>query len=195
MHNITKQSYYRLLATLGGIIFILLLFIIFQVANPKIETKIVEVPKEVIVEKEIEVEKEVIVEVEVEKEPTYVYNVTSEEREMLARIVYRESNIESFECQKAIASSIINRWQNGYWGDTLEEVIYSPHQFHPASLISSTTPTETNYKAVDEVLRYGCTLPPYVMYFRTNYHFSWDDYVPYCQIDTTCFGYFQYDKE
>ena len=87
----------------------------------KIETiKEVPVEVEVIVEKEIE--KEVIVEVEVK--PKYTYSFTSVERELLARLVYRESNIESLECQKAVASVVINRLHSGYWGDTLSEVIY-----------------------------------------------------------------------
>jgi spore germination cell wall hydrolase CwlJ-like protein len=139
-----------------------------------------------------EVEKEVIV--EIEKEPTYIYNVTSMERELLARLVYREANIESLECQMAVASTVINRWQDGRWGETLEEVIYSPYQFTPANLLYKTTPTELNYTAVDLVLQNGCTLPPYVMYFRANHHFAWDGYKPYTQIDYTCFGYFVADK-
>ena len=124
-----------------------------------------------------------------------IYNITSEDREMLARLVYREGNVESYECQKAIVSAVINRWLNGRWGKTLEEVVYAENQYSPASLLYKTTPTETNYKAVDEVLRYGCTIPSYVMYFRMNYHFDWQGYVPYIKISTTCFGYFEKDKQ
>ena len=159
-------------------VFIQTLWITYLLANPKVEIKT-----------EI---KEVIV--EIEKEPTYVYNVTSEEREMLARIVYLESNIESIECQKAVASVIINRWQDGYWGDTLYDVIYAKSQFAPAHKIYKTTPTETNYEAVDYVLRYGCTVPGYVKFFRIDYHFDWDGYVPYTKMDHTCFGYLNEDK-
>ena len=95
------------------------------------------------------IEKEVFVEIE----PTYVYSISSEEREMLARLVYLEANIESLECQKAVVSVVINRWQNGYWGDTLKDVVYAPNQFSPAYLIPNTTPTNTNYEAVDYVLK------------------------------------------
>jgi hypothetical protein len=163
----------------------------------KIET-IKEVPVEVEVIVEKEVEKEVIVEVEVK--PKYTYSFTSVERELLARIVYREANIESLECQKAIASVVINRLHSGYWGDTLSEVIYykdknGNYQFSPAYLLSETTPTETNYKAVDEVLKHGVTLPSYVMYFRANYHFKYDGYKPYKSIDNTYFGYHEWDKK
>lgn len=130
---------------------------------------------------------------------THAYNITEAEREMLARLVYLEANTESIECQRAIVSVVVNRWQNGTWGDTLEDVIYYPYQFTPASLIDKTTPTQTNYDAVDYVLKNGSTLPKYCMYFRASYGFSNTDwanygYREYKQIDNTFFGYFEKDK-
>lgn len=175
-----KQTYYCIIIKLISIIILLCMIITII---PK-EAETIEVIKEV--------EKEVIV--EVEKESTYVYNITSAEREMLARLVYREANVESLECQMAVVSTVINRWQDGRWGDTLEEVIYSPYQFTPANLLYKTTPTELNYTAVDLVLQNGCILPSYCMYFRSDYHFNWEGYKPYTQIDYTCFGYFEKDK-
>lgn len=160
-------------------VFIQTLWITYLLVNPKVEIKT-----------EI---KEVVV--EIEKEPTYVYNVTSEEREMLARIVYLESNIESIECQKAVVSVVINRWLDGYFGNTLHDVVYAKNQFTPSNQIYKTTPTKTNYEAVDYVLRYGCTIPEYVKFFRADYHFNWDGYVQYKKIDHTCFGYFNTDKQ
>ena len=181
----SKMGYYRVITSLVGIILLLILYIV--IIPPQVEIK--EVEKEVL----IEIEKEIVV--EVEKEPTYIYNITSAEREMLARLVYREANIESLECQMGIVSVVINRWQDGKWGNTLEEVIYSPYQFTPANLLYKTTPTELNYTAVDLVLQHGCTLEPYVMYFRADHHFDWNGYKPYTQIDYTCFGYFVTDKD
>lgn len=185
------------LALCGCIITMLVVIIVVLLKNPIVKTETIYVPKKIIVEKEVpfEVIKEVEVIVEVEKEPTYAYNITSEEREMLARLVYREGNVESFECQKAIVSTIINRWKNGYWGNTLKDVVYAPNQYSPADILYKTTPTETNYKAVDEVLRDGCTVPSYVMYFRMDKHFDWKGYKPYCVIDTTYFGYLEKDKK
>ncbi len=174
----SKMGYYKIITSLVGIILLLILYII--IIPPEVEIK------------EVEVEKEIII--EVVKEPTYAYNITSEEREMLARLVYREANTESLECQMAVVSVVIHRWQDGTWGNTLEDVIYSPHQFTPANLLYQTTPTEVNYQAVDLVLQNGCTLPQYVMYFRADYHFDWKGYKPYTKIYTTCFGYFEVDK-
>lgn len=171
-----KMGYYKIIASLVGIILLLIMLII--IIPPKVEIK--------------EVEKETVV--EVVKDPTYTHNITSAEREMLARLVYLEANTESLECQMAIVSVVINRWQDGMWGDTLEDVVYYPHQFTPANLIDKTTPTELNYTAVDLVLQNGCTMPPHVMYFRADYHFKWQGYKPYTQIDRVCFGYFESDR-
>lgn len=190
-----NMGYYKIIASLIGIILLLIVFIIIK------PTEIITVtsPTEIEIIKEVEVEKEVIIEVEkeviIEVEPTYQYNITSVERELLARLVYREANIESLECQMAVISVVINRWQDGRWGNTLEEVIYSPTQFSPANLLYKTTPTELNYTAVDLVLKNGCTLPPYCMYFRSKYHFDWNGYKPYTEIDNTYFGYFEKDVQ
>ena len=194
-----QQSYWCAILILVFVIIGLVICLDISIKNPKtiVEEVIVEKIIEVPVEKEviIEVEKEIIV--EVEKEPTYTYEVTSVEREMLARLLYREANTESAECQRAIVSVIINRWLSGMWGDTLTEVVYSPNQFEPANLIYCTEPTEQNYEAVDYVLRYGSTLPDYVMYFRADWGFSnvWYDYQEYRKIDDVCFGYMEKDKQ
>lgn len=143
---------------------------------------------EIVIE-EVEIIKEVEVLVEVETEPVYAYSITSEEREMLARLVYREANTESFECQKAVVSVVINRWNSGQWGNTLEDVVYAKSQFSPAGTLYRTTPNETNYRAVDEVIKTGVTLPTYILYFRADYHFNWTGYNAYTKIGDTCFGY------
>lgn len=177
-----KHTYLKIISSLIGIIILLLIYI--DVKPPKIKT--------VEILKEVEVEKEKIV--TVEKEPTYKYNVSSVEREMLARLIYLEANTESLECQQAVASVVINRWKDGRWGNTIASVIYSPYQFSPASFIHKTTPTETNYAAVDHVLKNGSIFPSFVLYFRADYHFNWQGYAPYAKLDNTCFGYFVEDR-
>lgn len=125
----------------------------------------------------------------------YIYNITSEEREMLAKLIFLEANTESLECQKAVVSVIINRLNSGYWGNTLHSVVYAKNQFTPASRIPYTTATTTNYEAVDYVLTNGVTLPSYCLYFRAGYHFSWNGYIPYTSIGNTYFGYMAKDKQ
>lgn len=123
-------------------------------------------------------------------------NIDANDREMLARLVYLEAGGISLEAQKAVASVVFNRLNNGYWGDTLKSVVYAKHQFTPASQIPYTTPSEKSYEAVDYVLKYGATLPSYILYFRADYGFSrtWEGYKEYKQIDNVFFGYFEKDK-
>lgn len=181
---ISKKTVNNIIIALCCIILIqFLMMICMSIQKPKVVIQEVEVVKEV----------EVIKEVQVEVEPTYIYNVTPAEREMLARLVYREVNVESIDCQRAVVSVVLNRLENGRWGNSIKDVIYAEGQFSPAYLISSTTPNNTNYEAVDYVLRNGSTLPAYVLYFRADYHFNWQGYKPYTRIDKTYFGYLEKD--
>ena len=123
------------------------------------------------------------------------YYISLDDRETLARLVFLEANTESLECQKAIASVVINRVNSGYWGDTVDSVVYAPNQFTPAPRIPYTTPTAINYEAVDYVLENGVTLPTYCLYFRAGYHFNWTGYVPYTSMGNTYFGYMAKDKK
>lgn len=182
----TKKRYYRIIASLVGIILLLIIFIAIRPPKTEIREVVLEIEKEVIVE--------------ATKDPECTYNISSTEREMLARLVYREANTESLECQIAVVSVVINRWQDGRWGDTLEDVIYSPHQFSPSELLYKTTPSETNYEAVDYVLKNGSIFPQYVMFFRADFGFSNTDWVnegykEYIQLDDTFFGYFEKDRK
>ena len=119
-------------------------------------------------------------------------SVADEEKEMFAAIIYLEGGGESYECQLGIGSVILNRLESGYWGNTLEDVLYAKNQFTPAHRIKSTTPTNTQRKVVEQLLTEGTTLPYYVMYFRAWYYFSWAE--SYTHIDDTYFSYLEKDK-
>ena len=126
-------------------------------------------------------------------EPSPAFVVTAEERETIARLVYLEARGESYECQKAVVSVVLNRWVSEYWGNTINSVIYAKGQFTTANRIKYTAPDQINYDAVDDVLQNGTTLPYYVMYFRAGYHHRWRGYFGYVVIDNTYFGYMKKD--
>ncbi len=113
--------------------------------------------------------------------------LTDEETTMLAALVTLEVGTEGYECQKAIASLVINRMLTS--GSTVSEVIYAKNQFSVAGRVASTTPSEQCMKAVNEVLETGTTLPIYVTFFRSRYYHSWGDQVPYTVMDHTYFSY------
>ena len=95
----------------------------------KVEEK-TEEPKEEKVEEPTEEKTEERTE-EPTEEPTTEAPVVADADDvyLLAAIVYAEAGGESYEGQLAVASVIMNRLHNGYWGSTLADVIYSPCQF------------------------------------------------------------------
>lgn len=170
-----------------SIIFIFLLY--SENVEPQVQIQEVIVEKEIVIKTEKEVEKEVYVEVE----PENHYSVSNVEREMVARLLYREAGATSLECQKMVVSVIFNRYDADEEA-TLYDIVYEKGQFSPASLIYRTTPTEENYEAVDYVIKNGSVLPSYVKYFRADYHFNWEGYHGYTSIDGVYFGYLDRDK-
>ena len=128
------------------------------------------------------------------------YDVTEEERYLLATLAHSEGSICSEECQRDIVSVVFNRLESGKWrkdmnGDnkiTLYDIIYYPNAFTPATngAIDKWEPTSKDFSAVDYVIKNGPTVPTEVRYFRTDHDFSWDSYENYKVIDNVYFGYF-----
>lgn len=128
------------------------------------------------------------------------YNITNEERLLLAKLVTCEASICSVECQQDIVSVVFNRLESGRWKKdmnsdgviTLYDIIYYPNAFAPVvyDIIDSCEPTDEAYLAVDYVVQYGPTVPEYVRYFRSDFDFKWLDYKNYKVIDNVYFGYF-----
>lgn len=118
-----------------------------------------------------------------------IVSLTNSEATMLAALVTLEAGNESYECQKAVASLIVNRMLTS--GTSLNDVIYAKNQFSTAGRVASTTPFNSCVNAVNEVLATGTTIPIYVTFFRASYYHSWGDQVGYCCIDNTYFSYSQ----
>lgn len=128
----------------------------------------------------------------IEKEQKNIICVKSQERELIARLLWTEARGENDECQRAIVSVIFNRLKSGNWGNTIHNVIYANGQFDCSSILFEITPTEKEYKNVDYILKNGKTLPDWVQYFRADHHFKWDKFTEYSEIDNTYFGGFYY---
>lgn len=119
----------------------------------------------------------------------YVY-LTYEEEWALACLIWLESRGESIECQKAVASVVINRYVlDPYKYPTLFDVIYEEGQFSPAKFIESTTPDDLQLSIAHEVAKFGPTIPEYVTYFRSKYYHEFTDLVDFKNIDDTYFSY------
>ena len=119
---------------------------------------------------------------------TTYYELTYDEIDMLARLVYLEAGGESYECMKGVASVVLNRMTST--GMSLHDVIYEPNQFSPACYIESTCYTDTVYSAVMDVVENGPSLPTYVTFFRADYYHDFGNniVVPYTCINNTYFS-------
>ena len=110
---------------------------------------------------------------------------------MLASLVTLEVGAESYECQQAVASVVINRMiiEN----KSLHEVVYQENLFSVAPYVEHTEPFDQCVDAVLDVIQNGTTIPRYVTYFRADCYHDWGDrYVSWRRIDKT---YFTYDKK
>ena len=104
-------------------------------------------------------------------EITPVYTYTEEELDLLARLIYSEGGIESYDTQLKIGSVVMNRVDDPYFPNTIREVIYQKNQFSVTftkldGVIMIDRPAdEEAKKAALEILTYGSVLPPKVQVF------------------------------
>lgn len=91
--------------------------------------------------------------------------VTAAEFDLIARVVYAESNTESIEGQQAVAEVILNRRAAGNFADNIYDVVYAPGQFSTAPMLERVTPNVINYSAVWLALYGEAILPLDVVYF------------------------------
>lgn len=183
------------------IVFLLVLYMSALVSSDSINTEASSTPTSS--EEQTDVSSEVlnsesdISEPEPEPEPEMYLKLTEEERRIFATLIRLEAGGESYECQLAVGSVIINRMNRT--GKSLEEIIFQKGQFSPARLIHVKNengeykykPYKRSWEVVDELCKNGPTLPYYVLFFRANRHHSWG--IPYCQIDNTYFSYLERD--
>lgn len=83
--------------------------------------------------------------------PACAYDWSSEEREMLAKIIMAEAEGESTEGKALVGLVVLNRVLDRQFPDTIEEVIFQKNQFTPAvpgGRYWTTTPNEDCYAAL-----------------------------------------------
>lgn len=137
--------------------------------------------------------------------------LSQKDTDTLARLVYLEAGICSYRCKELVASCVVNRMKSGYWGKTLDDVIYSRGQFDSACRLYSITPYrcpeapyyektkefignwDECYRAARVAAAEGSRVPGYVMYFSSGSPFNWQGYRVYEAADGMYFGYLQKD--
>ena len=94
--------------------------------------------------------------------------LTYEEKQLLARVIWVESRGEPFEGQQAVAEVVLNRLFSGQFGDNLNEVIYGEGQFRSVPFLEDAEPYQTQYDAIEAALYGPYVLPIDVYYFATE---------------------------
>lgn len=91
--------------------------------------------------------------------------ITQWELDLMARVVMSEASVLPYDAKVAVAQTILNRKNDGRWGEYIEDVIVYPNAYSTAD---NGTPTEECYVAVWNAIEY-MPFPDDMFYFRTNY--------------------------
>ena len=95
-------------------------------------------------------------------------DISDSELRELASLIYLEARGEPFEGQQAVAEVVLNRVLSDEFPDTVHGVIYDTKygvQFTPYRQVAYTTPTDTQYEAVNGALYGDLILDEGVLYF------------------------------
>lgn len=114
--------------------------------------------------------------------------VSDAEIEMMERVVAAEARGETVDAQEGVATVILNRWQDGSFGDTLTEVMTASGQF--AAPYDGEISISTHLAVKNALIYYNTycmNLPAQVLYFRDS-HYHTDIGAPYCSIDNLYFS-------
>ena len=102
-----------------------------------------------------------------EANPRYHVELTWEEQQLLAKLVWLEARGESKEGQQAVVEVVLNRLSSGRFGADLKAVIYGEGQFRTTPFLKDAEAWQAQYEAIDAALDGPNILPMNVMYFAT----------------------------
>lgn len=93
--------------------------------------------------------------------------LTFEERQLLAKVVWAEARGESEEGQQAVAEVVLNRMVSDNFPDRLYDVIYGEGQFRSVPYLDDAEPYQAQYDAIDKAIYGPYVLPEKVVHFAT----------------------------
>lgn len=99
-------------------------------------------------------------------EPRYPdLELTEDDKQLLARMVWVEAQGEPIEGQQAIAEVVLNRMAADNFPDTLRGVVLAEGQFRSTKFLEDAEPTQTQYEAIEQALYGPYVLPIDVVFF------------------------------
>lgn len=95
--------------------------------------------------------------------------LSQDDKDILAKLIWLEARGERFEGQQAVAEVVLNRLvSDKFPGVTLRAIIYAEDQFTTTKFIADTTADELQYKAIERALSGPNVLPTDVFYFARH---------------------------
>lgn len=94
--------------------------------------------------------------------------LTDEELDLLARLVWVEAQGECFQGQQAVAEVVFNRLASPHFPDNLHDVIYGEGQFRSTPLLEDAEPNQTQYDAIEAAYYGPNILPEDVVFFASE---------------------------
>ena len=119
---------------------------------------------------------------EPEPDPQPVEILSYSEKEILAKLLYREAGSMSWEGQVYVCSAILNL--RDHTGKTIWEMAHKVNMFSVAPIVDSAKPRQMQYEVIDYVLHGGRI--PGIKYFRTNHYHRFG--TPVCKIQNVYFS-------
>lgn len=114
-----------------------------------------------------------------EKKDKPIIKYSESEYDLFCRLIMGECGGESYQCQLATASVVINRVRSSRFPDTLKGVIKQKGQF---SGRTDKKPTESIKKACWEAICGNGNVPSSVLYFRASKSKKWGSHTFYRRI-------------
>ena len=93
--------------------------------------------------------------------------LTYEERQLLARVIWVEAQGECEEGQHAVAEVVLNRMASPNFGNTLKGIIYGEGQFRSVPYLEDAEPHQAQYEAIERAIYGPYVLPENVVHFAT----------------------------
>ncbi len=93
--------------------------------------------------------------------------LSADEEDLLARMVWVEAQGEVFEGQQAIAEVVLNRLKSHEFQDTVTGIIQADNQFRSTAYLDQAKPTSVQYEAIRRAIEGPYVLPEEVVHFAT----------------------------
>lgn len=91
--------------------------------------------------------------------------LTAEDKDLFARLLWQEARGETLEGQQACAEVILNRLVADNYPDTIRGIVYAEGQFPDTDKLKDATPTQTQYEAIERALNGPYLLPIDVVFY------------------------------